>query len=93
VTWLALVEVYRQEVEMDRGSAAQDFQQSEQGIAVFPARNGHQNAITLGDQIEVRHSASQVMQKLAFLKLRWPVDRRHGIAILCGTAHRGEELL
>jgi hypothetical protein len=33
------------------------------------------------------------MQKVAFLKLRRPVGRPHGIANLYGAAHRVDELL
>ena len=72
---------------------AQRFQQSEQRIAVFSAGNGNQDPVALRDEVEVRHGASHVMQKVTFDKLRRPASRLPSLYTLHEAAHCAHVLL
>ena len=80
-------------VEAHGRPPAQRFQQSEQRIAVFSAGNGNQDPVALRDEVEVRHGASHVMQKVTFDKLRRPASRLPSLYTLHEAAHCAHVLL
>ena len=53
VAGLPLIEVDRQELEIDRGALPQPHEDVEQGVAVLPARHRDQDLVAVLDQGEV----------------------------------------
>jgi len=77
---MALIQIYRNDFEIDRRMRAQAEQHVEQRIAVFATGQTHHNAITRGDHVEIgdclAHEAAQTLGELVslvsfFLRRSW----------------------
>lgn len=59
---LNLVEMHADEFEIDGRPPTQGFDQEQQSVAVLAARKGDHNAISGGNQVEVRDRSANFVQ-------------------------------
>jgi len=64
VPGVALIEVDREQVEVDRGSSLQRAQQHHHPIAILAARHGDEDAVAIFDEAVLADRAPDVAQKL-----------------------------